>query len=220
MSVDIEFCKTISTPEEIEKHSEEVKNWIINIIKEKWNPIAFSDKTVSVFDQPQQEYKHYVMSKTTFKCSAEFLMNTLNGTPIEEQKIYDTDLLEFDVDNRNEEKQYEVTRTLYRSPWPVAPREFVNCQNWFQHEGMYYFAQGSVNYPNKWNVYDKRYVRGYKMSGTVIKPVDENSCEVTRVVILDPRGSVPSYLAGIFKKDDASRLVLLRNYVEGKFAKK
>ena len=58
------------------------------------------------------------------------------------------------------------------------------------------------------------------MSGTVIKPVDDNSCEVTRVVILDPRGSVPSYLAGIFNKDDASRLVLLRNYVEGKFAKK
>ena len=220
MSVEIEFCKTVTTPEEICQHSEEVKDWIIKVVKEKWNPIAFSDKSVSVFDQPQQAYKHYVMSKTIFKCSAKYLFDVLNGTPFEEQKIYDTDLLEFERDNRDEEKQFEITRTLYKSPWPVVPREFVNCQNWFEHEGQFYFAQGSVNYPIKWNVYNSKIVRGYKMSGTVIKPIDETQCEVTRVVILDPRGSVPSYLTSIFKKDDANRLLLLRKYVEEKFAKK
>ena len=214
MSVEIEFCDTCTTKEEIVKKSEELKIWIEEAMKEQWNPMTYNNKEVEVFDQPTRNSKTYIMSKTIFKCNAEKTYNYIKVITEENQKKYESGLMLFERDQRYEDEQVEVSRNMYKSPWPVAPREFVNCQNWYEKDGSFYFLQESINYPIKWNEVNKSFVRGYKKSGLVLKPIDENSCEVTRIVILDARGSVPTSLSVVVKKDDAGRLFEMKKFME------
>ena len=214
MSVEIEYCDTCVTKEEIVKKSEQLKTWIEQALKEQWNPMAYSNKEIEVFDQPTRDGKTYVMSKTIFQCNAEKTYNYIKTITEENQKKYETGLMCFERDQRFEEEQCETTRNMYKSPWPVAPREFVNCQNWYEKDGSFYFLQESINYPKKWNEVNKSFVRGYKKSALVLKPIDENKCEATRIIILDARGSVPNYLSIIVKKDDSVRLFEMKKFME------
>ncbi|EAL44134.1 START domain containing protein [Entamoeba histolytica HM-1:IMSS-B] len=218
MSVEIEYCSTVNTKEEIIKKSEELKEWIDKAINEKWNPLSYNNPEITLVDQPQQEYKHLVMSSCTINANIEKVYNFLIHSTFEEQKKYDTDLLEFERDQRFEDEGCEIARVCYKAPWPVTAREFVGVQNWFQRDGKYYLLQESVNYPAKWTTPNKNYVRGYKKSGLVLKPLGDNKIEVHRVVVIDARGSIPGWLAGTAKKDDAGRLFEMKKYFEANFA--
>ncbi|ELP88403.1 hypothetical protein EIN_229260 [Entamoeba invadens IP1] len=216
MSVDIEYCDKCVTKEEILKKSEELKLWYDNQANEKWTPMSYNNPEITLTELPQVDYKNFIMSRCTFKADAAKVFEFLKTSTFEQQKVYDTDLLAFEKSEVFPEDGCEVSRVCYKAPWPVTSREFVSVQNYFEKDGAYYFLQESINYPTKWNEANKNFVRGYKKSGLKMLPKGDH-VDVWRIVVLDPRGSIPGWVVSVAKKDDAGRLFAMKTYFEKTF---
>lgn len=218
MSIEIEYAATVNSKEDVVKKSEELKQWIDSAVEGKWNPMSYSNKEIKLFDQPPEGTKHILMSQCTINADAKKAFEFLTHSEFKDQKVYDTDLLVFERAEKFDDEGCEVSRVCYKAPWPVTAREFVSVQNWFEKDGNYYLVQESVNYPKKYTEPTKEYVRGYKKSGLVLKSTGDKQMEAFRVVILDPRGSIPGWVVSTAKKDDAGRLFAMKKYFEEHFA--
>ncbi|KAL7721810.1 START domain-containing protein [Entamoeba marina] len=219
MSTVIEYCQTVNDPQDIVKKSDELKEWIDVAANSKWSPLSYKHKEVLLFDKPQEDQKHILMTKTVVHASAKQIYEYLINSSFEEQKAYDKDMISFERTERSDESGCEIARVCYSAPWPVAAREFVGVQNWYERNGKYYLTQESVNYPHKWSTPDPKFVRGYKKSGMILDPISDSQTQIHRVIVLDARGSIPGWLASTAKKDDAGRLLELKHFFEKKFGK-
>jgi len=110
----------------------------------------------------------------------------------------------------------------FRTPWPLSPRDFV----WIQEikelskkdakafdlpEGTFYILSQSVDYdkipPNP------KCVRGEILdTGILITPVSENTCSVTYVLQVDPKGWVPTFIVNLAATDQATNVLRIREY--------
>ena len=217
MSLDIEYATTCNTKEEFIKKRDDLKQWVEKILKEQWNPMSYNNKDIKVFDRPQENGKHFLMSKTTIKANMKKFYEYIQTATFQQQQDYD-DLTEYEKDQSFPEDQIDIIRCVYKGPWPITPRDFIILQTWYEQDGSYYFIHESINYHQKWNTPNKNYVRGFKQVGLIFKPNEDGSYEVTRLVATDPRGSVPTALVGACKKDDVARLVKMKKFVESSFA--
>ncbi|KAL7720496.1 START domain-containing protein [Entamoeba marina] len=214
MSVAIEYADTINSNEDIQKKCKQLEDWVEIPLSEKWNQISFTPNEIQLFDQPQQEQKHIMLSKTIIHAPVKTIYNYLTTANYEEMKLCDKDLLEYEFDQRNDEESYVINRNCYKAPWPVTAREFVEVAHWFEKDDFCYIVRESINYSSKWNAVNKKYVRGYKKYGLVLKPINENDTEATRITIIDARGSIPSWLTSSSKKDEANRLLEYKQFFE------
>ena len=217
MSVEIEYCDTCTTKEQICAKAQQIKEWFLKAIEEEWAPMSYNDPHVKAFDQPNKDGKIMIMTKTSFNCDAKKVYDYLTSSDYKQQHAYDSDLLAFERDQVFKEEGCEVSRTLYKATWPVSPREFISVQCWEQMEDRFVCVQESVNYPLKWNSVNKDWVRGYKKSGIVMIPDGPNKCEVRRIVIIDARGSVPTWIVGVTKTDEAKRVAFMKKFCDKTF---
>ena len=219
MSVLIDYCETCQTKEEICKKAGKIKEWFIEAIKEEWNPLTYNDPNIKAFDLPSQDGKVFIMTKTTFNCDPKKFYDYLVSSSYEDQHAFDSDMLAFERDLWFKEECCEIDRSLYKATWPVYPREFVGVQCWEEKEERFMCVQESCNYSLKWNEVNKGWVRGYKKSGIMLTRTGPTTCDVNRIVILDARGSVPTWVVGVTKTDEIKRVLAMKKFAEEKFTK-
>ena len=188
------------------------------MLTKQWNPMSYSNKDIKVFDRPAENGKHCLMSTTTCKGNLSKFYQYIQTATFEQQQDYDCDLTEFERDQQFPEDHFEISRCVYKGPWPITPRDFIILQTWFEKDGTFYYVHESINYHQKWNTPQKSYVRGYKQIGLQFKPAEDGTYTITRITVTDPRGSVPNALVGACKKDDVGRLVKMKKFIETKFA--
>ena len=214
MSVEIEYCDTCVTKEQICEKATKLKAWFLEAIKEEWTPLSFNDPDVKAFEKPNKEGRIMIMTKTAFKVNAKKVFDYLISSTYEGQHAYDADLMAFERDQVFEEEGCEICRTMYKATWPVKPREFISVQCWEDMSDKFVCVQESVNYALKWNAVNSGWVRGYKKSGIIMTPTGDDSCDVVRIIIIDARGSVPSWIVGVTKTDEAKRVVAMKKFVD------
>ncbi|KAL7719546.1 START domain-containing protein [Entamoeba marina] len=211
MSTVIKEISTCSTREEYEQESQKIKTWFQQVLQKKWSPVSTGNVTLS--DVPSENNHHFIRTQTNSKLSPKELFDKIVKADFETVKKYDKDLLVFEVlENVGGDDNIKIVRQCHSAPWPITSREFITLSNNYEENGVYYIIQGSINYPN-YDKVDKKYVRGLKNLGMVIKP-EGDGCSVERVMEIDPKGSVPSIAVSTSKKDDATRLLKLKEYFE------
>ena len=89
MSVEIEFCDTVSTKEEIVKKSEQLKEWIGKAQEEPWKEMGKYNSDIMMYDQPMSEGKTFFKSTTIFKCNAKKVYEFIKTISEEDQKKYE-----------------------------------------------------------------------------------------------------------------------------------
>jgi hypothetical protein len=181
-----------------------------------WVPLDFDDPDVRVWDQSESgSTVSRIKLKTTFPYSAMELASLLRSTDLDLLHMWDPDLLE----KKQIEKispELALVYTAYSAPWPVTSRDFLWLQVLYER-----FPTPSPSPPctlihGTFSVNSKKYpgnpdkVRGVSYSVWYLTPISDTKCKVTRVLELDPKGSIPAVVVQNKKLDAARQLVTLR----------
>ncbi len=186
----------------------------IDTLKEMsgWTPLEFDDPSVRVWDlsDPGSTISR-IKLEATLPYSTMQLASLLRSTDLDLLHAWDPDLLE--------KKQLEqispglaLVYTAYSAPWPVTSRDFL----WLQvlrerdstREALIHatFSVNSKKYPGN---PDQR-VRGVSYTAWYLTPISDTQCKITRVLELDPKGSIPAIVVQNKKLAAARQLVALR----------
>jgi hypothetical protein len=91
-----------------------------------------------------------------------------------------------------------VLYTGHSTPIGVTNRENLNVRGWDEENGTIYVYTQSINDPEVPTV-DGRVRSVVHVSGWIIEPLEDGSkCKVTRVMQLDPKGSIPSFVVNAY----------------------
>jgi len=191
---------------------------------EGWNPVPFSEgdeipnSDIRLFDKESPDQPiNCVKVSGSLPASPKEILELCRTTDISIINSWDTDLLtmtcvEDITDN------IKLIHSTYRAVYPVWPREFVAIRSWIEEDdGTCYSWGTSVNhtgFPEP-----KEHVRGVLLvSGWVIEPIPGESGKsmCTRLVRLDPKGYIPSWILNLFKNKSGLTLVAIRNYLLAK----
>ncbi|CAG9312304.1 unnamed protein product [Blepharisma stoltei] len=121
-------------------------------------------------------------------------------------KLKETRLLhEFD-------SRIRIYYNSFKSPWPVKNRDFVFATRAISLGDDALITKISINTalcPEQ-----AGFIRGeIKGSGILIHPVDKNSCVLTFVVSIDPKGSIPRSLVNKAQEEQSLAVHDIRQYV-------
>lgn len=100
----------------------------------------------------------------------------------------------------------------YKCPWPVSNRDFVYGMKVIQRDDFIYIIAKSVeaDYPKLNGV-----VRGEIItSGYILKRTSQNHTEMTYLISLDPKGSIPKLVVRSLNKDQVSNIWRIREYLQ------
>ena len=207
------------TQEELKQESQNLRDWFSNELKIKWNPLDHPKKEVKLYDLPTENNIYRTRCRVHCNCTYEQMLKFNMESDVVEMKKYDKSMLNYQVFDKVEGTEIIVTHTAFSITWPVVPRQFVSLHDNYDVETGHIFVQQSIL--NDKVEINKKYVTGYKKSGLLIErdPENKDKCYIERVLYLDPRGSIPSFVVASQKTNDAERLWEMKTYVEEKAKK-
>eukprot|EP01104_Vermistella_antarctica_P010503 TRINITY_DN2809_c1_g1_i1.p1 TRINITY_DN2809_c1_g1~~TRINITY_DN2809_c1_g1_i1.p1 ORF type:complete len:232 (-),score=57.03 TRINITY_DN2809_c1_g1_i1:151-846(-) len=136
-------------------------------------------------------------------------------TDLERVHKWDADVIETKIHKQISEN-VEVMYSTHNAPFPVTNRSFVYLRSKrVDEDGAIFSTSISINddeYP-----VDSNFVRGVNQSQWCFLPVEGNDkqCKLIRVVAIDPKGSIPTWIVNSHKKKGADLLVTLRKVLTG-----
>ncbi|KAL7722656.1 START domain-containing protein [Entamoeba marina] len=206
------------THEELKTEAQKLRQWFETQLKEKWNPIEYKNPDVSLYELPNDGSKYRTRCRVHCNCTFEQMYNFNKDSSPEELRKYDKSMLIYKVFDHVDDTNIIVTDTSFSVMWPVSPRQFISLHDNYPVENGHIFVQSSIQ--NNKVALHKKYVLGYKKSGLLIEKdlEDESKCYIERVILMDPRGSIPTFVASSYKTNDAE-ITQLRAYVEQKVSK-
>jgi len=108
----------------------------------------------------------------------------------------------------------QLVRSRMFAPMPLSHREFVAVRTRKTiNDNVYIIASVSVNYPSGDKDSDPSCVRGVAhLNGFIFRPVEgnPNQTKLTRIVQVDPKGSVPLFVVDMMKRKAAEFVAKLR----------
>jgi hypothetical protein len=170
-----------------------------------------------VSKQLEGDSVNVVKTSAVINTSAEKIFNLFSVTDVKERQKLEHDLLDAKV-LKEIDANTSLYYSAYKSPaFPVSDREFTNVRhvvNNFDGKGGILVCLYSVNYKEQ-PVVDKRVRAVVVVSGLVIQPVDgaTDKCHFTRIVQLDPKGNIPTFVVNMFVKKSGDVLVGIRKSV-------
>ncbi|CAG9331626.1 unnamed protein product [Blepharisma stoltei] len=100
----------------------------------------------------------------------------------------------------------------FKSPWPVTDRDFVYASRKVILGSD--ILMSSANVVTPLCPEKSSHVRGeMKSSGFLIHPLDDNSCTLTYVVNVDPRGSIPNFAVNKVQEEQSMNVDEIRKFV-------
>ncbi|EDR21781.1 hypothetical protein, conserved [Entamoeba dispar SAW760] len=210
---------TCNTKEELINEAKEMKEWFENELKIQWNPITYNNPDVKLYDLPMRGYSHRTRCRVHCNCTFEQMLKFNQETNIDELKKYDKSLLNYEIFDQVEGTNILVTHTAFSVTWPVTARQFVSLHDNYPTENGHIFIQTSIK--NDKVKTNKKYVTAYKKSALLIEkdPEDPKRCYIERIIEMDPRGSIPTFVVASNKTNDAERMWEMKLFVEEKVKK-
>jgi len=133
------------------------------------------------------------------------------------EKKWDIELIEI-KHLRTISENFKLYWTSYNAPYPVTQRCFITI-TWYvppteTEAGI--ALSTSVNYPDYKD--ESGFVRGCsRISGWIIQPIQHspNTCKVTRIIQLDPKGWIPAMIINSMKTKPGLHITNLRKFITG-----
>jgi len=215
-------CPSPTTKEDYIALSEQKLKELKELVSsEDWNPIPFTEgdenttSDIRLWDKetPDQPINCVKVSGTV-PASPKEVLELCRTTDISIINKWDSDLLTM-TSVEDIAENIKLIHSTYRAIYPVWPREFVAIRSWVEESnGVCYSWGTSINhsrFPEP-----KDHVRGVLLvSGWIIEPVpgEPGKSVCTRLVRLDPKGYIPSWILNIFKNKSGLILIAIRNYL-------
>ena len=202
-----------TTHDQLAAEAEALRAWFEENLEQQWQPVAYSNADVVLQELPSIGTVHRTRCRVHCRCSYESMFNFNYNATTDDLRAYDKSMLTYAVFDRVPDTEIVVTETSFSVMWPVAPRAFVSVHDNYPTEHGHAFVQGSI--VNDKAVPSSKCVVAYKRSGLLIErdPEDPARCYIERVIMMDPRGSIPAFVANKYKTNDAERLQELDAYV-------
>ena len=167
-------------------------------LEDKWQK-AFSKDGISVFSQKIPDSAVLAFKATgILKAPIEQIMEVLRRVEITKDWMPDTDIKETVKDISDYEA---ITFSVNDLPWPFADRELLmNNRLRLDREEKFLvvdlFSVELAGHP-----ITKNNVRAFlHMGKTLMRPVGESRTEIEFILLLDPRGHIPTWWVNIFQK--------------------
>eukprot|EP01114_Cavostelium_apophysatum_P001832 TRINITY_DN11600_c0_g1_i1.p1 TRINITY_DN11600_c0_g1~~TRINITY_DN11600_c0_g1_i1.p1 ORF type:complete len:389 (-),score=79.14 TRINITY_DN11600_c0_g1_i1:37-1203(-) len=154
-------------------------------------------------------------SETTIHRSPKALFDLMWNADFELRRRWDPELLKMEV-LETITPQIQVVHRTYKAPASIiAPRDFIALNARWASNGSFATYGTSINHPL--DRASPKYVRGRAIvTGFIFRPVEGkvNECRCIRIVQIDPKGLVPSWVVNVGKKRAAQALVRMKNIME------
>jgi len=151
------------------------------------------------------------------KTPPQSLFNFFYSMTDKTKQEYDTNLIDCTT-VREVTKEIKVQRLRYSAPFPIYPREFVVLRVDKQINGSYYLFSSSISYDAC--PATTQFVRGVmRVSGLIMQP-NENGTLLTKIVQIDPRGSIPAFVVNLVGYKQAEFYVTLNSLFSEKRRRK
>ncbi len=121
-----------------------------------------------------------------------------------------------DLEVLDEELKLVCSHMAFKAPWPVTPRDLVVAgRTIVQDDGSIWLISCSVDHPAMPVSSNGSFIRAHlEFGGTVIFPIDEQSCRVVYVVASDPKGTIPKWLVNAMNEKSPLCLAVIRDYIK------
>lgn len=156
------------------------------------------------------------MTKATgvIKAKIEDIVKSIMPVTEEEMKKSDEEILEWSI-LKNVADDLEVVYSAHSAPFPVSSRELIYLRHSRTLEnGNFIVSASSINVKDQ-PTREKRVRAAIYYSGWVVEIIDDDSCKVTRILQLDPKGNIPTMIVNAYKTKTALAVNKLRSVFEG-----
>jgi hypothetical protein len=154
----------------------------------------------------------------TLPVSAKAVFDFLKVFDLQTQQKYDQDLLESQIIKEIVPGQISIVYAGYRAPFGVTNREFTVVRKLIEDDnGKNVILSFSINYTD-FPIKDGRVRAALLVSGWILEPLpeDSNKCMCTRIVYLDPKGSIPIFVVNMFVSKAGDPIARLREILASK----
>ncbi|ELP87737.1 hypothetical protein EIN_410800 [Entamoeba invadens IP1] len=210
---------TCTTHDDFKKEAAAMREWFTNEMKLEWTPIAYNNPDVKLYELPMRGYSHRTRCRVHCNSTYEQMLKFNMDTTLEELKKYDKSMLNYEIFDKVDDTSIIITHTAFSVTWPVTARQFVSLHDNYDVDNGHVFIQTSIK--NDKVKSNPKYVTAFKKSGLFIEKdkEDDKKCYIERIIEMDPRGSIPTFITSSYKTNDAERLLEMRAYVDQKVKK-
>eukprot|EP00727_Mastigamoeba_balamuthi_P006077 m51a1_g2089 hypothetical protein (218) ;mRNA; r:1522011-1522973 len=205
---------TPKTPEDYNKAVDDLLAWAksTEALDPHWVPLSVSGV---VAHEREGSNNPFVRAEVTINKPAAAITALLRSTDESEQRRLDSDLAWFkwySVEGTPAERDIKLHHERVKLPWPVSPRDAFTINATVQEGNKTYVLSGSVNDTQR-APHDKSAVRSFVKTASILT-ADGDATHVVRLVLIEPRGSIPNMLVNKKKGENASRVLHLKQLLE------
>jgi len=215
-------CASPQTPEEYKKISadaiQNIKTLMDGSSNDGWVPLALDfdrSELITAVEKPDPNSGFfYIRVSTTIPCSPKKLADFVGNPDIKLRQQWDSDVLEMKTIEQIDENIQVLYRGYQAPNVMITARDFVVLSTTcVEPSGAYIICGVSINH--KSCPADPKYVRGSTVTCFHIKPVEgnPNASQATRIVYLDPKGSIPAWVMSATKSKSGKALLALRDLI-------
>eukprot|EP01089_Gocevia_fonbrunei_P011832 TRINITY_DN2621_c0_g1_i1.p1 TRINITY_DN2621_c0_g1~~TRINITY_DN2621_c0_g1_i1.p1 ORF type:complete len:430 (+),score=102.94 TRINITY_DN2621_c0_g1_i1:76-1365(+) len=196
---------------------EQVLNMYHEGSEDGWKEIPFESfcgpNDVNLYDKNQpDDVVNFLKVEGSVNISAEELFEVLSATDEQLKKKFERQIISFEIIERITDNII-VVRARVQAPFPVTNREVVSLMSTtITKDGLYVTFGQSINHPAC--LTSGNFIRAAGLLGSVIKPINDNVCHLTKITKLDPKGMIPNWVVANMKKKAATGLCVLRQILE------
>jgi len=148
-------------------------------------------------------------STATFDVTPDKIVSFVLAKNLDESKRLEADAIVYDV-IKTVPGGIEVVYTAQNLPFPLAAREALHCRIHKPGDnGAIFLASTSINDPNV-KLGEGRVRSVVTISGWSFIPIEGGKTAVTRLVQLDPKGSIPTFVVNAYISKVGTSLANLR----------
>lgn len=140
--------------------------------------------------------------------SLEKILEFVNPSSLDVMKENDPEILDFVVKKKINDS-VQVIYSAHATPITVSTRELLYVRCVKKYDDKVVVSGTSINMKDEPTV-DKRVRAAIYSSGWIIEPLEENKCRLTRILQLDPKGSIPTMIVNSYKKKTAAAISRVR----------
>jgi len=207
------------TPEDYKKVVADAKEKVMSLFNSdgpQWSEVDTSvfpaDHGVTIHsttDTSTGSAVECVRASKVFKLPPKTVFELVSNHDLATRRTWDPEVLDFKF-LRELQDAIGVVYALHNAPFPVSKRDFVLATTHFgpQADGKYLAYSTSINYPGIQQ--DSSIVRGVIfVSAWIVEPVagDANSCKVTRIIHVDVKGMIPTFIINANKANPGKVLL-------------
>eukprot|EP00727_Mastigamoeba_balamuthi_P006071 m51a1_g2083 hypothetical protein (218) ;mRNA; f:1508496-1509436 len=205
---------TPKTPEDYNKAVDDLLAWAksTEALDPHWVPLSVSGV---VAHEREGSNNPFVRAEVTINKPAAAVSAYLRTCDEAERRKLESDLAffkTFPVEGTAAERDIKLHHERVKLPWPVSPRETFTVNGVVQEGNKTYVLSGSVNDTQR-APHDKSAVRSFVKTASILT-ADGDATHVVRLVLIDPKGSIPNMLVNKKKGENASRVLHLKKLLE------